>query len=77
MIVAKYKFDKSIYENLIPVFNDGYEGYSISETNTKLDVYYTKLQAFSELISKITIEKTIYMLYDIVYKISLRSDFSE
>ena len=31
MIVAKYKFDKSIYENLIPVFNDGYEGYSISD----------------------------------------------
>ena len=31
MIVAKYKFDKSIYENLIPVFDDGYEGYTVSD----------------------------------------------
>ena len=31
MIVAKYKFDKSIYENLIPVFNDGYNGYTITD----------------------------------------------
>ena len=31
MIVAKYKFDKSIYENFIPVFNDGYTGYTISD----------------------------------------------
>jgi len=31
MIIAKYKFDKSIYSNLIPVFNDGYNGYTISD----------------------------------------------
>ena len=31
MIVCKYKFDKSIYENLIPVFNDGYNGYTVSD----------------------------------------------
>ena len=31
MIVCKYKFDKSIYENLIPIFNDGYTGYTISD----------------------------------------------
>ena len=31
MIVAKYKFDKSIYENLIPIFNDGYNGYTVSD----------------------------------------------
>jgi len=31
MIVAKYKFDKSIYENLIPVFNGGYTGYTVSD----------------------------------------------
>ena len=31
MIIAKYKFDKSIYENLIPTFNDGYTGYTISD----------------------------------------------
>ena len=30
-VIAKYKFDKSIYENLIPVFNDGYTGYTISD----------------------------------------------
>ena len=31
MIVCKYKFDKSIYENFIPVFNDGYEGYTYTD----------------------------------------------
>ena len=31
MLVAKYKFDKSIYENFIPVFNDGYEGYTYTD----------------------------------------------
>ena len=30
-IIAKYKFDKSIYENLIPEFNEGYTGYTISD----------------------------------------------
>ena len=37
MIVAKYKFDKSIYENLIPVFNDGYNGYTISDEIDETD----------------------------------------
>ena len=31
MLVCKYKFDNSIYDNLIPVFNDGYEGYTITD----------------------------------------------
>ena len=31
MIIAKYKFDSSVYSNLIPVFNDGYNGYTISD----------------------------------------------
>ena len=31
MIVAKYKFDSSVYSNLIPEFNDGYTGYTISD----------------------------------------------
>ena len=31
MIVCKYKFDKSIYSNLIPIFNDGYNGYTITD----------------------------------------------
>ena len=31
MLVAKYKFDKSIYENFMPVFNDGYEGYTYTD----------------------------------------------
>ena len=31
MIVCKYKFDKSIYSDLIPVFNDGYTGYTVSD----------------------------------------------
>ena len=31
MIIAKYIFDKSIYENFIPVFNDGYSDYTISD----------------------------------------------
>ena len=31
MIVCKYKFDKSIYSNLIPIFNDGYNGYTVSD----------------------------------------------
>ena len=30
-IIAKYKFNKSIYENLIPEFNEGYTGYTISD----------------------------------------------
>ena len=30
MIIAKYKFDKSIYEDFIPVFNEEYE-YTISD----------------------------------------------
>ena len=30
-IIAKYKFDKSIYENLIPEINEGYTGYTISD----------------------------------------------
>ena len=30
-VIVKYKFDKSIYENLIPVFNDGYTGYTVSD----------------------------------------------
>ena len=64
-----YKEYEDSYKNLVTIFqifdltnlNNSTvlpEGYSISETNTKLDVYYTKLQAFSELISKITIEIT-------------------
>ena len=32
MIVCKYKFDSSIYNNLIPEFNSGYNGYSINDT---------------------------------------------
>ena len=31
-IIAKYKFDKSIYDNLIPVFNDECTGYTINDT---------------------------------------------
>ena len=31
MIICKYKFDKSIYENLIPEFNSGYTGYTVSD----------------------------------------------
>ena len=31
MIVCKYKFDSSVYSNLIPVFNDGYKGYTVSD----------------------------------------------
>jgi hypothetical protein len=31
MIVCKYKFDKSVYENLIPEFNSGYTGYIVSD----------------------------------------------
>ena len=31
MLVCKYIFDNSIYDNLIPVFNDGYEGYTITD----------------------------------------------
>ena len=32
MIIAKYIFDKSIYENFIPVFNDGYTNYTVTDT---------------------------------------------
>ena len=31
MIIAKYKFDRSIYTNLIPIFDDWYTGYSIND----------------------------------------------
>ena len=31
MIIAKYKYDKSIYENVIPRFNNDYTGYTISD----------------------------------------------
>ena len=35
-IIAKYKFDSSIYADLVPIFNDGYSGYSITdEVNSK------------------------------------------
>ncbi|MBQ2408697.1 MAG: BspA family leucine-rich repeat surface protein, partial [Bacilli bacterium] len=32
MIVCKYKFDSSIYNNLIPEFNSGYNGYTVNDT---------------------------------------------
>ena len=32
MIICKYKFDSSIYNNLIPEFNSGYTGYAVSDT---------------------------------------------
>ena len=31
MIIAKYKFDKSVYENLLPVFNNEFVGYTVSD----------------------------------------------
>ncbi|MBQ2409472.1 MAG: hypothetical protein II309_08580 [Bacilli bacterium] len=31
MIICKYKFDSSIYNNLIPEFNSGYNGYTVSD----------------------------------------------
>ena len=31
MLVAKYKFDKSIYEDFMPIFNGGYEGYTVTD----------------------------------------------
>ena len=31
MLVCKYKFDSSIYADLIPVFNDGYIGYAVTD----------------------------------------------
>ena len=31
MIICKYKFDSSIYSNLIPEFNSGYTGYAVSD----------------------------------------------
>ena len=30
-IIAKYKFDHNVYADLVPVFNDGYSGYSITD----------------------------------------------
>ena len=30
-VIAKYKFNKNVCENLIPVFNEGYTGYAISD----------------------------------------------
>ena len=30
-VIAKYKFDHNVYADLIPVFNDGYSGYSITD----------------------------------------------
>ena len=30
-IIAKYKYDHNIYADLVPVFNDGYSGYSITD----------------------------------------------
>ncbi len=31
MIIAKYKYDSSVYADFVPVFNDGYPGYTISD----------------------------------------------
>ena len=31
MIICKYKFDSSIYSNLIPEFNSGYTGYTVND----------------------------------------------
>ena len=31
MIIAKYKYDSSVYADFVPVFNDGYSGYTISD----------------------------------------------
>ena len=58
MLVAKYKFDKSIYENLIPVFNDGYTGYSISdEIDSENSNYVIRtIECISALLQPVTAE---------------------
>ena len=36
MIIAKYKINKSIYANLLPIFNEGYTGYTITDEDHTL-----------------------------------------